>query len=136
MSARAIADALVTAFSGVEGLSHVQLGEPVTVHAGRPLLYVVLDGAIVAPSGQLTARRWRVLARLVVLSQDYTAAERVILDLADPILDAIDADPTLGGVIRLGTARVSEQRAVWAQIANVTYRCLDTTIEALAKAAR
>jgi hypothetical protein len=73
----------------------------------------------------MTTRKFRILHRLLVPWQDNEQAEIQIMPFVDSIVDALDADPTLGGVITSGYAQITDIEALWVTIGGVEYRALD-----------
>jgi len=98
-----------------------------------PMVYLLLDSATTARSGQVLAIRYRVLARLVVLWQDNEQAELEVMPLVSSIIDAVEADPHLGGALKAGYAQIDEIDAGWDEIGGVTYRVVDFYADVLAK---
>ena len=88
-------------------------------------MYSILDSVEVSKGGQVTTRRFRILHRLLVPWQDNEQAEVQIMPFVDSVVDAIDADPTLGGVLVKGLAQITDIEALWVTIAGVEYRALD-----------
>ena len=120
----AIVDGLHTALAGVSGINVVLDYAPTSVHE-TPLMYSLLDHIEISRGAQVTTRRFRILHRLLVPWQDNEQAEIQIEPFVDSVVDAIDADPTLGGVITSGLAQIEEVEALWVTIAGVEYRALD-----------
>lgn len=119
-----IIDGLHDVFAGVSGLNVVLNYAPTSVHE-TPLMYSILDSVEVSKGGQVTTRRFRILHRLLVPWQDNEQAEVQIMPFVDSVVDAIDADPTLGGVLVKGLAQITDIEALWVTIAGVEYRALD-----------
>lgn len=130
----AIAEALQETFRALD-LVDVLLGEPTSFHSSHPLGYILFETSTVTNAGQRSVRRPRLLLRILVPSQEYTVAEQLILSLADPVIAAVESDPTLGGLISSGILRVTDQRGVWVTIAGTTYRALDSFVETVNKVA-
>jgi hypothetical protein len=120
----AIVDGLHTALAGVSGIDVVLDYAPTSVHE-TPLMYSILDSVEITQGGQLTTRKFRILHRLLVPWQDNEQAEIQIEPFVDSVVDAIDADPTLGGVLVKGLAQITDIEALWVTIAGVEYRALD-----------
>jgi hypothetical protein len=116
----------------VPALKSVLDYEPARVDA-TPMAYVLFDASSILPAGQLSARHFRPLVRVVVQWVDNEQAERQIAQFVDQVIAAVDADPFLGGAITSGYARVIEQQGVFVVINKTTYRALDCTIDALSK---
>ena len=119
-----IIDGLHDVFAAVSGLDVVLDYAPTAVHE-TPLMYSILDSVEVSKGGQVTTRRFRILHRLLVPWQDNEQAEVQIMPFVDSVVDAIDADPTLGGVLVKGLAQITDIEALWVTIAGVEYRALD-----------
>jgi hypothetical protein len=119
-----IIDGLHAVFDGVSGLDVVLDYAPTAVH-DTPLLYSILDSVEITRGGQMTTRKFRILHRLLVPWQDNEQAEIQIMPFVDSIVDALDADPTLGGVITSGYAQITDIEALWVTIGGVEYRALD-----------
>lgn len=120
----AIVDGLHTALAGVSGIDVVLDYAPTSVHE-TPLMYSILDSVEITQGGQLTTRKFRILHRLLVPWQDNEQAEIQVEPFVDSVVDAIDADPTLGGVLVKGLVQITDIEALWVTIAGVEYRALD-----------
>lgn len=116
----------------IPSLKRVLDYEPTAIHAA-PMAYVIFDASTVLPAGQRSVRHFRPVVRVVVPWVDNERAEQQIAQYIDQVIGAVDADPYLGGAISSGYARVIEQQGVFVVIGKVTYRALDSTIDALAK---
>lgn len=119
-----IISGLHTVLAGVTGIDVVLNYAPTAVH-DTPLIYTILDSAEISRGAQVTTRKFRIMHRLVVPWQDNEQAEIQIMPFVDSIPAAIDADPTLGGVITSGMAQIVDIEAAWINIAGVEYRALD-----------
>lgn len=93
-----------------------------------PLLYTVLVSFEDAPQGQIAARRYRLMHRLVLLWQDNQQAEIELMPYVDSIPATINGS-TLGRRLNdrltAGLAIISEARAGYIQVSGVWYRSLD-----------
>lgn len=135
MSYAACVAALKSAYSaGLTGVRQVLDHEPAAVQI-YPTLYLLFDSSRVTAAGQRSARRWRVLARLVVARQDVRQDEPTVAPLVDALISVVEDDPTLGGAISSGLAGVAEQRGVFVEIGGVVYRAIDTYVEIVEKVA-
>lgn len=106
--------------------------EPAAIQKA-PLMYSLLDEVDQTVTGMARGRRYRFMHRLVVVWVDNRQAEATILRYVDAIPAAIDADPSLGGVLGSGIARIVDQRAGWVTIGGALYRVLDSFSDTLDK---
>jgi hypothetical protein len=90
-----------------------------------PTLYTLLDGFVRDTSGQVTAMKFRILHRVCVQWQDNEQAEAELLSFVHALPAAVDADPTLGGLITKGIARISDGESGFIIISGTKYRSLD-----------
>jgi hypothetical protein len=97
---------------------------PTAIH-DTPMIYSLLDNLEITRSGQIKAKHYRILHRLLLRWQDNELAEEQIIPFVDSVPDAIDADPHLGGALVSGYAEINECDAVWVTVAGVEYRALD-----------
>ena len=97
---------------------------PTAIHE-TPMIYSLLDNLQITRSGQVKARHYRILHRLVVRWQENELAEEQIIPYVDSIPEAVDADPHLGGALISGYAEIDECDAVWVTVAGIEYRALD-----------
>ena len=135
MSYTSISTALVDAFERdlmPRGVRQVLTFEPAAVQV-YPTLYLLFDSSRVTTAGQRSARRWRIVARLVVARQDVRQDEPTIANLIDALIASVETDPTLGGAVSSGLASVAEQRGVFVEIGGVVYRAVDTFVEVVEK---
>src|SRR5437660_1224261 len=90
-----------------------------------PTLYTLLDAFQRNTSGQVTAMKFRLLHRICVQWQDNEESEAELLTFVHSVPAAIDANPTLGGLITMGVARISEGQSGFVIISGTKYRSLD-----------
>jgi hypothetical protein len=120
-------------FATVAGIVGIGIGEPDSV-ADTPYLYTLLDEVVhEPPQGTVAVARYRSLHRLLFATQDTEQAESALLPLVDAVVDAVDADATLDGVLTLGYARITDARGVWVTINGTLYRAVDFISEAIDK---
>lgn len=109
----------------ISGLKKVLLYEPAALD-DPPLCYLFLDTAEITHQGQSITAVYTVTARVVVLWQDNEEAEAQIAPFVDSIVDAVWADPMLGG--KANSARVTNVSGGFIDATGVTYRSMDFTI--------
>jgi hypothetical protein len=97
---------------------------PTAIH-DTPLMWSLLDNLEIIRSGQVKARRYRILHRLAVRWTDNEMAEEQILPFVDSVPEAVEADPHLGSRLTSGYAEINECEAQWMDVAGVEYRILD-----------
>jgi hypothetical protein len=90
-----------------------------------PTLYTLLDTFQRNTSGQVTAMKFRLLHRICVQWQDNEESEAELLTFVHSLPSAVDQDPTLGGLITMGLARISEGQSGFVLISGTKYRSLD-----------
>lgn len=90
-----------------------------------PTLYTLLDGFARSEGGQITTMRYRILHRLVLPWQDNEQAELALMPFVHSIPASVDLSPTLGGLITLGLARITEAQSGFVIISDTKWRCLD-----------
>ena len=137
MSYSAAIAGLKNALDDVSGLANVLDYEPPSFHV-LPAVYLLLDSFQRTNAGQVTVMRYRVLCRLCVLWQDNARAELELVPFVNSIPAAIDADPTLGGALTRGFARVAEDAnaiAGFVRIGGTMYRSLDVYVDITDKGA-
>ena len=98
--------------------------EPRVIHTS-PVLYTLLDKFDRDTSGQVTAMKYRLLHRMVFQWQDNAESEAAMLGYVHSVPHALDLDPTLGGMLAKGLARISDAQSGFVVISNTKYRCLD-----------
>lgn len=98
--------------------------EPETI-VQTPLLYSLLDTFQRDQHGQMTSMIYRVLHRIVIQWQDQEQAELELIALVNAVPASIDVDPTLGGRVDKGLARISDGATGFVVISGTQYRCLD-----------
>lgn len=143
MSYSAVVTGLIERFrNGVPGLAQVDGAgnlvnilsyEPTSIQT-TPTLYLLLDSFTRTQSGQVTAMRYRILARLCVKWQDNPTAETELIPFVNSIAAAVDVDPYLGGRVASGGTSVSDGQGTFVNIGGVLYRSLDTFVEVVDKA--
>lgn len=124
MSYATVLEGLHERFATVPGIVAILNYAPTAFH-DTPLLYSLLDKVTISRSGQVRARKYRILHRLVVRWQDNEQAEQQIIPLVDSIPDAVDADQHLGGRLASGFAEITEIEGVWVTVGGTEYRALD-----------
>lgn len=119
-------------FATVSGLKNILGYEPASVNA-TPMIYSLFVGVVNGDKGQVKSRTYRTMHRLVVARQDYAQAETLVLPYVDSIVDAVKADPRLGGAVTSGLASITEARGGYSTINGVVYRIVDFFSEVTAK---
>jgi hypothetical protein len=107
--------------------------EPRVIHTS-PVLYTLLDKFDRDTSGQVTAMKYRLLHRMVFQWQDNAESESAMLSFVHSVPAAFDLDPTLGGRLEKGVARIAEAASGFVVISNTKYRCLDFFSSIVSKA--
>lgn len=135
MTAKTCRNALHTIFGTVVPALVLVIGEPDSI-AATPLLYTVLDSFDVedTDNAELRAVTWRFTHRLVYGYQDNAAAEDLLLDAVDAILDAVQADPKLSNLLHhSGRAQITAGDAGFTEIPSggTKYRTCDLASEVL-----
>lgn len=125
-------EGLAERFRTVPGVENILLGEPAAVHA-TPCLYTGLEDFEREHRGQIVAMRYRFVHRLLLVWVESGAAEAELLDLVPRLCMAVDADPTLGGRITSGLARIVRGPTGWVTISGTLYRFCDLTSDVLEK---
>lgn len=130
-----IVQALHTRFATVADLSSKPLlqYEPRSVQT-TPTLYSLLHTFQRERSGQITAMRYRIMHRLILQWQDNEQSELQLMPFVNSIPHSVDADPTLGGLLAMGVARIGDGESGFIIISNTKYRCLDFYSDVLSKA--
>jgi hypothetical protein len=123
---------LVARLKTVDGLAEVLDYQPRAITTW-PLAYCLLNRGSVAAAGQISTRRMITLVRVVIPQQDESYSEPVLAQLLDDIINAIEADPRLGGAITSGMAIIPEVVGVWVEIGGTLYRGYDINVEAVYK---
>lgn len=101
----------------------VMVGEP---PAGEDmLLYTLFDEADYDEDLSDYTDTVRLIHRLLVTRQSGTVAENKIIEIVQRVPDAIRKDPTLGGKLPSGMARIISARGVWVDFNGATYRAVD-----------
>src|SRR5690348_12912083 len=90
-----------------------------------PTLYTLFDRFQRETSGQITAMKLRLLHRICVQWQDNEESERELLTFVHALPAAVDQNPTLGGLITKGIARISDGESGFVIISGTKYRSLD-----------
>jgi hypothetical protein len=90
-----------------------------------PTLYTLFDRFQRDTSGQITAMKLRLLHRICVQWQDNEESERELLTFVHALPYRVDNDPTLGGLITKGIARISDGESGFVIISGTKYRSLD-----------
>jgi len=131
MSYATILAGLTERFATISGLTVLDY-EPTSIQT-TPLLYSLLESATYTTSGQIKARHYRVLHRLLLPWQDVEEAEADVAPWVNAIPDAVYDDRSLGGRLQRGTTEIVEMDAGWATVGNITYRALDFYSDTLEK---
>lgn len=139
MSAVAVYQGLEERFKTVEGIKIFALGEPTAIH-DAPELYTVglrFERTLrnLPPSqSTVSGTHYFMAHRLVFRFQDNAMAEMEVLAYIDAMLNAIDADPRLGG--RLSNrlmAKIISADVGFSEISSTLYRVVDFTSETVYK---
>ena len=123
---------LQDALERVEGIAQVLPYEPTTIQR-TPTVYLKLDEFTRENVGQVTAMRYRILARLILLWQDSRISSEQVVGYLNSICAAVDADPQLAGAIPRGVARVADGREGLRSIGGTVYKVLDVFIDVVEK---
>jgi len=91
-----------------------------------PMMYLLFDGADVSHASQVVTVLVEITARLIVRWQDNEEAEEEIFPYIDDVIDAVRADPYLGG--HAMGAWVTRIEGAWVTIGQVVYRAIDFTV--------
>jgi hypothetical protein len=135
MSYATILAGLHARFQTVAALKVILDYAPTAVH-NTPCLFSELvnftrggDGGRLPSSGQLVKMQYRIAHRVLVRMQDNDQAEQEIIPLVNSICAAIDADPTLGGVLsgngnqyHGGTVHISDGEGGYLRVGGAEYR--------------
>lgn len=132
MSYATVIEGLKLRFATVPGIKTILDYEPTSAQ-DTPLLYMLFDEAPRTQTGQVTVMPYRILCRLCIRWQDNRYAEQELIPFVNSLPAAIDQDPTLGGKIASGMARVINVQGIFVTIGGVLYRALDVTVEAIDK---
>lgn len=124
MSYETVLAGLHERFATVEGIVNILDYVPSSIQA-TPTLYSVFDHLDVSKSGQVITYRWRIQHRLLVRWQDNEQAEAEIVAYIDDLIEAVDADPHLGGALTAGYAQITEVDGGWVTVGGGEYRVLD-----------
>lgn len=140
MSALTVYLGLEERFKTVADLRNIILGEPTAAH-DLPCLYTAFEGfdrvlGGLPPADNLTGMTYRFVHRLLIRWQDRSEAEEELLHFINSIPAAVDAEPTLGGRITRGNARISEGLAGFQMVGDTKYRAIDFFSTVLEKAPR
>lgn len=102
-----------------------------------PLLYLELGSVSSDKAGQVGTRVYTFNGKLLLRFQEWEASEAEARGWVDPILDALEADPTLGGYLGpLGGRAVIEMgEPDYDQVGDIDYRMLPFTIRVTRKRA-
>lgn len=119
-------------FATIGTLKNILAFEPASVNA-TPMLYSLFVSMANNDRGQVKARTYRTMHRLVVARQDYAQAELLLNPYLESIPDAVKADPRLGGTLTSGLASIVEARGGYASINGVVYRIVDFFSEVVDK---
>lgn len=131
MSLSTIVAAMHTAWAGVSGLKAIVWGEPDTSSVAALLYTVLLDSEReLDDNDALVGVTYNLMHRVLVRMGNREEAEREIMALSDSVPAAIEADPSLGHVIRRGRVTISGGDAGFVTLGSVEYRCLDFTSRA------
>lgn len=98
-----------------------------------PAIYLKLDSFTREIRGQVTANRYRIQIRAVLLWQDARISESELLPLVNLIPAAIDNDPQLGGRLEQGVVVVTDGRESLRGIGGTVYKVLDVFVDAVEK---
>lgn len=112
----------------------VMVFEPTSIQTA-PMVFFSLDSFERETTGQVTAMRYFIDARLVIKWTDNEGAEAQLEPYVNAIPAAIDADPSLGNVLQLGRAKVERGSFGWLTIGSAQFRVGDFRLNVLEKAA-
>lgn len=131
MSAVTIWQALESVLRDIDGIRHVQLGEPTTIET-TPMLIVVYAGHAhpmrnSPPARNLVGFGHQFVIRLALDTGDNGQAEMQLLTLVDQIPLALDAAGHLNGALSRGIAAISDAATGYADYSKKRYRIADFT---------
>ena len=119
-----VLEGLHVRFATVDGIQACLDYEPKSAQV-TPLLYSMLDSMEITRTGQVQARVYRTLHRLLFQWQDNEQALAEMIPYVDSIPDAVDADKHLGGVLASGLAVIDECEVVFVDVGGVEFLGLD-----------
>lgn len=128
MSYATIKAGIITRLQTISGVNAVLGYEPTA--PDPPVMCVILQSYLRHQNGNQTYMKYRYIARLYLLWQEFQVAELALDPFVNSVGASIDADPQLGGALELGLAVVTDAKAGWVPVGGVQYRILDTFIEA------
>ena len=129
---RDILDGLVATLGRVEGIKQVLDYEPTAIQT-TPLVYLLLDSFEREVKAGLVQERYRILVRTCIQWQNNRGAEEQLVGFVTTIPAAVDADPTLGGAITSGLARMLSGSTGFLTVGGAMYRVLDLYADVFAK---
>lgn len=111
------------AFQKHAGAKRAIVGEP---PAGEDmLLYTLFDDADFDEDLSNYTDTVRLIHRLLVAQQSGTVTETKVIKLVQSVPDAVRRDPTLGGKLPSGMARIISARGVFVTFGETVYRAVD-----------
>lgn len=132
MSYTTMRDGLVAVVTTVTAIKQVLKYEPTTISV-HPLAWVLLDSYRRTTAGQVTAMRWRFVARVATPITNSAEAEAELVQAALLVADAIDANPQFSGALSRGLATSPDGQTGWIFVGNIKCRVVDVYCEALEK---
>lgn len=129
-----VSAALLATVSTVAGLTALDY-EPNNLQVS-PAAYIIADRFDRNNSAaQITQMDYTLVVRVCVKWQDNTYAEAQLRALINPICDAVDKDPKLGGLLFSGMAKVTSGEFNYTTFGETLYRCCDISVFVHAKGA-
>lgn len=130
MSLADVLDGMDAIFQSVEGVALTLQSEPQSL-ADTPAIYSLVDRVTRLQDGAMVRVTYRILHRLCLLWQDPEASEAELIGLIDAIPLAVDANPTLSGVLDDDAAFIVSADTGWVKIGAVEYRTVDFVSECM-----
>ena len=127
---------LATLLRGCTGINTVLEYYPEAVE-DPPLLYLVSGACTSARMGQILERHYEFEATLLLRWQDWLSSEAEVRTWPDTIFSAIEADPTLNGLLGTLGGRVSIGLAAptFEEVGDTAFRALPFSITVVRKIA-
>lgn len=132
MSYESVLEGLHERFQTISGLAAILNYEPTSIQT-YPTLYSMLDDFEVARSGQVVAIRYRILHRLLFRWQHNEQALAEMAPFVNDIIDAVGADPHLGGRLTAGYSEIVDGETMFVVIGGTECLALDVYSSTLEK---
>lgn len=132
MSYETVLEGLHERFATIASIAAILPYEPTALHS-YPTLYSMLDDFDVTRRGQVVAIRYRILHRLLFRWQDNERALAELAPYVNDLIDAVAADPHLGGRLTNGYSEIVDGETVFAVIGGTECLALDVYSETVEK---